>query len=612
VRAMKRRTVLSVGAAIGIIAVASVVVSVASGGANSKSAKGGTYRVGWESSFGFTDNFDPTGEYLANAFAINTNLLLRGLVGYNHVAGPAGSVVVPDLATSVPKPTNGGKRYTFKLKNGVKWGPPVNRAITSKDVKYALERMALPKNGAQYAFYFPVIKGWDAYSKGKTKSIAGIKTPNAKTVVFDLTQPTGDFLLRLGMPAAYPMPSEVAKCFEGKPGAYGRYVIASGPYMIEGSDNLDISSCKSMKPISGFDGQTKLTLVRNPNYNAKTDSSKARENNPDSYEFTVDSNIDDIYNKIGAGELEDSYATASPKVFREYSTNPSKRKFLHSNFADGTYYITMNLTQAPFDDVHVRKAMNWIIDRSALVKAWGGPVSGEVAGHIIPPTVLHGKLSNYYPFKTPGDHGSLAKAKAEMAKSKYATQNGVCTDKACKNVLLITDVRAVDKLMLPTIQANAAKIGLTFAVRSVNGAYPVIQTTSKNIPISTRPRWFKDFADPSTFIDPLFKGSSLIPSGNTNYALVGLKQSQVKALGITGNTKNVPSIDAAADKCGRLIGSARENCYAAVDKTLTTKIVPWVPYMWARTVTILGPKVTKWNFDQNAGFTALAHVAVKS
>jgi len=608
----KRRIAISAASVLGIVALAALLVSAASGGSDATSAKGGTYRVGWESSFGFTDNFDPTGEYLANAFAINTNLLLRGLVGYNHVAGPAGAVVVPDLATSVPKPTNGGKRYTFKLKSGVKWGPPVNREITSKDVKFALERMARPKNGAQYGFYFPVIRGWDAVSKGKAKSMSGIKTPNAKTIIFDLTQPTGDFLLRLGMPAAYPMPPEVAKCFEGKAGAYGRYVIASGPYMIKGSDDLDISSCKAMKAISGFDGQTKLTLVRNPNYNAKTDSRKARENNPDSYEFTVDSNIDDIYNKIGAGELEDSYATASPKVFREYSTNASKRKYLHSDWADGTYYITMNLTQPPFDDVYVRRAMNWIIDRSALVKAWGGAVSGEVGEHIIPNSMLRNKLANYHPFKTPGDRGSLAKAKAEMAKSKYATQNGVCTDKACKGVLLITDVRAVDKLMLPTIQANAKKIGLTFAVRSVNGAYPVIQTTSKNIPISTRPRWFKDFADASTFIDPLFKGSSIIPAGNTNYALVGLKPSQVKSLGVTGSIKSVPSIDKAATKCGKLISNARVSCYAAIDKTLTAKIVPWVPYMSARTVTILGPKVTKWNFDQNAGFTALAHVAVKS
>jgi peptide/nickel transport system substrate-binding protein len=595
-------------------ALAVTLVGGASGGSDMRAAKGGTYRVGWESSFGFTNNFDPTGEYLANAFAINTNLLLRGLIGYNHVEGPAGAIVVPDLATSVPKPTNGGKRYTFKLKNGIKWGPPVNREIASKDVKYAIERMARPKNGAQYAFYFSsVIKGWDAYSKGKTKSMSGIKTPNAKTVVFDLTAPTGDFLLRLGMPATYPMPAEVAKCFEGKPGDYGRHVIASGPYMIEGSDDLDISSCKTLKPISGFDGQTRMTLVRNPNYNPRTDSRKARESNPDRFEFIVNSNLDDIYAKIGAGELEDSYATASPKVFREYQTNPSKRKYLHSNWADGDYYLTMNLTQPPFDDVHVRRAMNWIIDRSALTKAWGGAVSGVVANHIIPDTMLGGRLTNYKPFKTPGDKGSLAKALAEMKNSKYSTDGkGVCTDKACKGVLLITDVRSVDKLMLPTIQANAAKIGITFTVRSVNGAYPVIQTTSKNVPFSTRPRWFKDYADPSTFIDPLFKGSSIIPEGNTNYALVGVTPAQAKKYGIKGSVTNVPSIDKQAEACAKLIGSPRLNCYAKLDKVLTEKIVPWVPYMSAKTVTILGPKVTKWNFDQNAGFTALAHVAVSN
>ncbi len=511
-RITKRRGAV-VTAFLAAVVVASTLVTAASGGSDAQAAKGGTYRVGWESSFGFTGGFDPTGEYLANAFAINTNLLLRGLIGYNHVAGPKGAIVVPDLATTVPKPTNGGRRYTFKIKNGVKWAPPLNREITSQDVKYAIERSARPKNGAQYSFYLSdVIKGWDAYSKGKTKSMAGIKTPNAKTVVFDLTQPTGDFLLRLGMPATFPMPAEVAKCFEGKPGGYGRFVIGSGPYMIEGTDDLDISSCKAMKPISGFDGVTKLTLVRNPSYNAKTDSRKARENNPDKYEFIVNSNIDDIYNKIGAGELEDSYATASPKVFREYSTNPSKRKFLHSNWADGSYYITMNLTQAPFDDVHIRRAMNWIIDRSALTKAWGGAVSGEVAQHIIPNTMLGGKLDNYAPFKTPGMTGSLAKAKAEVAKSKYANSGGVCTASECKKVLLITDVREVDKLILPVVQANAAKIGITFTVRTVNGAYPVIQTTSKNIPISTRPRWFKDYADASTFIDPLFKGANIIPS----------------------------------------------------------------------------------------------------
>ena len=89
--------------------------------------------------------------------------------------------------------------------------------------------------------------------------------------------------------------------------------------------------------------------------------------------------------------------------------------------------------------------------------------------------------------------------------------------------------------MLPVVQASAAKIGITFTVRSVNGAYPVIQTTSKNVPISNRPRWGKDYADPSTFIDPLFDGANIIPTGNTNYSLVGLTPAQAESARRQGN-----------------------------------------------------------------------------
>ena len=608
---MRRRVAVSIAAVLGAAALTAGLVSAASAGSAAQSAKGGTYRVGWESTFGWTNSFDPTGEYLANYIAIHTNLLGRNLVGYNHVAGPAGNVPVPDLATSIPKPTNGGKTWTFKLKSGIRFGPPVNREITSKDIKYAIERLARPKNGAQYGFYFSVIAGLDAYSKGERKSISGIKTPNSKTIVFTLTQPAGDFPNRLGMPAAGPIPQEVAKCFEGKPGEYGRYVISSGPYMIEGSEDLDISSCSTLKPISGYDGKTFLNFVRNPNYNARTDSRKARENNPDRFEFLVNTNLDDIYNQVAAGELEDEYATASPKVFREYSTDSSKRKLLKSNSGDQTYYVTMNLTQPPFDDVHVRRAMNWVMDRNALRKAWGGPIAGEIAEHIFPNAMLLGRLNGYQPFKTPGDSGSAAKAKAEMKLSKYANSGGVCSAKECKGVLLIQDVRTADKGILPAVQASAKKIGITFTVRTINGAYPVIQTTSKNIPISTRPRWGKDYADPSTFIDPLFYGGNIIPTGNTNYSLVGLTPSQAEQFGVKGRVTNVPSVDKAADTCRSKVGQARITCYAAIDRVLTTQVVPWIPYMWANQVNVLGPKVATWAFDQNAGLAGFAHASVK-
>src|SRR4051812_37218558 len=169
-------------------------------------SRGGTYKVGWEQAFSFTDNLDPTGEYLGEAFSIYSNLLVRTLVGYNHVAGADGNELVPDIATSVPEPTDDGTTYTFTLKKGIRFGPPVNRAVTSKDILYSLERIAHPKDGAQYGFYYDVIKGFSDYSAGKARTISGIEPPSDNKIVFHLTRPTGDFLYRLSMPATGPIP----------------------------------------------------------------------------------------------------------------------------------------------------------------------------------------------------------------------------------------------------------------------------------------------------------------------------------------------------------------------------------------------------------------------
>ena len=109
---------IRLAAAFFAVAVAASVVAVG-GSAKTRVSAGGTLRVGWEQSFGFTDSFDPTGEYLGDAFGIYSSLLVRTLVGYNHVPDAAGNQLVPDIATSVPAPTNGGTVYTFHLKPGI-------------------------------------------------------------------------------------------------------------------------------------------------------------------------------------------------------------------------------------------------------------------------------------------------------------------------------------------------------------------------------------------------------------------------------------------------------------------------------------------------------------
>ncbi len=168
------------------------------------------------------------------------------------MGGAEGNEIVPDLATDLGEVSEDGLTYTFTLKDGVKFGPCRSAVtMTSEDVAYAFERIGTEALVAQYGFYYTVIKGMAEFTAGDAKTISGIETPDDKTIKFTLTQPTGDFLYRIAMPAAAPVPQEVGKCFT-KAGEYGRNVISSGPYMIEGSDQVDTSSCDTIEAVLGL------------------------------------------------------------------------------------------------------------------------------------------------------------------------------------------------------------------------------------------------------------------------------------------------------------------------------------------------------------------------
>ena len=164
--------------------------------------------------------------------------------------------------------------------------------------------------------------------------------------------------------------------------------------MIKGEDALDTSSCKAMKPFSGYDPDKFMVIVKNPNYDPSTDSSDVRSNNLDGVVITIDTNTDDIFNKIESGDLDGSWASLPPKTLEaKYTTDPSLKQYFHADSGDRTWYITMNLLVPPFDDVHVRKAVNFVIDKSAVQRAWGGSLHGQIATSVEPPTVPRGELA---------------------------------------------------------------------------------------------------------------------------------------------------------------------------------------------------------------------------
>lgn len=470
---------------------------------------GGTVRIGWEQSFDFTGGFDPTGEYLAEAMGIMSNLLTRTLVGYKHVAGEAGNDIVDDLA-ALPDVSADGLTYTFTLKDGVMFGPPLSRPITSDDVRFALERIATPSVVAQYGFYYSVIEGLDAFAAGEAQTISGIETPDDRTITFTLTEQAGDFLFRIAMPAAAPVPREVGSCFS-EAGEYGQYLVASAGYMIAGSDAQDATSCDTLTPLSGFDPDVRLELVRNPDYDPATDRLDARSNLPDSFLFEVNTNLDDIFAKIAKGELEGEVSGPTGAIVKDYVDSASDRLTIEPG--DRTFYLTMNLTQPPFDDIHVRKAMNLVMNKAGLLRVWGGETKGEIATHIVPNSMLNETLRGYDPYPSEGFEGDVKAAMAEMAQSKYDTDgDGICDAPECDGVFHLAGARELYNGMVAVIEDSAAKIGVLFETRQVDDAFTPLTTVSDNIPFSSRPGWGKDYADVSTY-SVLFDGRVISPAG---------------------------------------------------------------------------------------------------
>jgi peptide/nickel transport system substrate-binding protein len=577
-----------------------------------EATKGGVYRMATPD-LGHTAGFDPSAEYLGVNWGYYSNLLVRTLMTYNHAPGPEGTTPVPDLATAPPEVSADGLTYTYRLKDGIRFGPPVDREITSQDIAYAFERLATPSVAAGYANYYSDIEGFSAFGEGDAETISGITTPDDKTISFTFTKKLGDVDYRMAMPATGPIPEEVAKCHTGAT-EYGRYVIASGPYMLEGSDKLNIGSCAAQKPIAGHNPDRRLSFVRNPNYDPATDSPEIRENNVDGVEVVVNTNIEDIFDRIDAGDLDDSPDAPPGDVIRRYTRDEALQERLKINAADRTWYLAFNLTEKPFDDVNVRKAVNFVMDKEGLRRAWGGSTQGEIATKTVPDTVYEEAFTNeeYDPYPSEGFAGDVEAAKEAMRQSPYDTdKDGVCDAPQCKSVFMVTRNYGAWAAMQPVIEESLRKIGITVDARElpIGPAYNTTQTPSRKVALMGNHGWGKDYADPSTFA-VLHDSRNILKQNNSNVSLVGLTPEKAREIGVDYPEGGVPNVDADIDRCIPLTGQERTDCYIALDKKLMEEIVPWVPYLDAANVSLVSEGVTKWEYDQFSNETALSKVAV--
>ncbi|MFN8110378.1 MAG: ABC transporter substrate-binding protein [Thermoleophilia bacterium] len=571
-------------------------------------ARGGTFRAAGPDLV-FSAALDPTAEYSGFGWGILHGLLVRPLLGYSLGAGDAGNRLRPDLAEALPEVSADGRTYTVHLRHGVRFAPPVSREVTAGDVVTALERVGTPSVAAQYGFYYDVIQGMDAFRRGKARTISGITAPDRYTLRIHLLRATPEFPYRLALPATAPIPREVSRCHTGA-GEYGRYLIATGPYMIHGSDRL-AAACAAQHPIDGFRPGAFLRLVRNPAYDPATDDTTVRPALPDAFTFSVDSNPGDIHDRIVRGDLETETLPTPPKVIRAHLTDPATRTRLRVNASGQVNYLVLNLTEPPFDDVHVRRALALALDLQAVRRSQGGILNGPIATHILPDSLL--PMDASVAVQKPPYRGDTPAAHAEMARSRYdRNHDGRCDGAVCQDVLMVTDSAAPLALATPVIRQAASVIGVHLRVQEVpfGAAASALQTPARRVALSPAYAWAADYGDPSTFVDPLLTTKGIAPSGASNVSLLGITPALARSVHARVPTSAVPSIDSAAAECAALAGAPRKDCYARLDRHVTRDIVPMIPLLQATVINELGPAVTRFDFDQSSGFTSWARVAV--
>jgi YVTN family beta-propeller protein len=570
--------------------------------------RGGTLRVvipGW--SISDLANPDPRPSALDPQLAngLDSAELLRCCLVrtlFTHPGRPSqdgGADLYPDLAQGWPQVSADGRVWTFAIRPGMKYAPPMeNSDITSADIVRALMRDA--RFGGNRGDVYSVIEGFDAYRTQNATTIAGLSTPDRYTLTVRLNQPAGDLAARFALTQSAPIPPRPGDVAEplgmasGHDAGYGPFLVASGPYMI-----------------SNFRLGSSLTLVRNPSWNREMDP--VRPAFVDRIEFVIGVSDAEAARLLESGKA-DLIMRASPppqlapSLLQSVQSDPSlghidlqSRDFLRT--------VMMNLAVPPFDDVHVRRAVNYVINKRALTNAHGGDLAGAVATHYVPDSLEAGALSNYDPYATDEGAGSLELASREMKLSRYdPQQSGRCSVPICAHVLAVARKGATGPFPelggFPTlgrmIAADLSQLGINVDL--------VVGMPSPTNPEKRVAIYLTEGLTPS-----FLSASSTFPSdlsGPRNEALLGATPEQLRARGYS--VSDVPTVDARITECMSMFGDARSaECWTALDVYVMEQVVPIAPYTRENVAEVVPPRVTRYSYDQSSDSPALDQIAVK-
>jgi peptide/nickel transport system substrate-binding protein len=492
----------------------STTTAAAGGGTSGKSFA--DFRIAYDTGIDF---LDPGLSYTVQGWAIMWNVYLP-LLGYKHVNGPDGATLVPYLAASLPKVSSDGLTYTITLRKGLKYSD--GTAVKASDFGASIERDY--KIDSPGVGFFGNIVGTDTIATTKKGHISGITANDATgTITIKLKSPQGDFEYILATEFAALVPaSSPAKDTSTNP------VPSTGPYMIS-----------SYKP------NKQVLIVRNPNFDASLFDGNVPAGNPDKMTITIFGDAGIALTRTLQGQEDyDFYQPPNDRLAELQSKYASQIKvYTPAN----TFYYFMNNRVAPFDNVKVRQAVNFAINREALVRIYGGLATPTE--NVLPPTYPQYKKLNLYPY-------NVAKAKS-LIKAAGATGADV-TIWTSNN----ESRRAPEAGQY--LQGVLKSIGLNAKLKEINAA--VYWTTVGNQATKAQigfADWFQDYPHPLDWFDVLLNGNRITQTHNNNYS--NFNDSAVNA-----------KIDAL--KKEPTLTSSVNSQWAGVDKAVMQQ-AGWAPYI---------------------------------
>ena len=509
-----------------------------SSGSGSTTKAGGTlYQLSDTPSF----HLDPAkSQSLATT---STGWIHRRLTAWDLTPGQDAKVAA-DLATDTGKSSDNGATWTYTLKDNLKFsdGSP----ITSADIKWGIERTFDPAFSQGLSYHKSLLVGGDTYAGPFSgKELDSIETPDAKTVVFHLNRPYGDWPWIASLITLAPVPKG-----KGTDASYDTAAISSGPYVV-----------------SNYQKSVSVTLVRNKHWDHTTDPNRLAL--PDTIITQLSQDDSVISQRLIADNGNDQFAFGAsfvdPAQLAALQSKPEVKARVVTSEAGAIAYLAINCTKGPLANPAVRKAFQYAVDRSAFQVAAAGTaaLAGPFATTLITPGIAGREVYDLY---STGPSGDQAKAKQMLAAAGYP--NGI------QGLNLVTSTSNNGAALAQALQQALAKAGIQVNVQSMDDdtyiATVTANTASYDLAYAS---WQPDFPSPNGNIEPLFASSEI---GNGGFNISRYSNSDVDNM--------IHDAQAATDP------TEAGKKWAAVDKRIMQD-APIVPLIYTRNSFLHGSKV---------------------